>query len=168
MCLTHSESGQPCGFEPCKAYRELRADLILALAAADNAEGHVKDILARESKELDEIKRLKAEESELRQRLESSQQDHLDTIIERDALRQDRDRLEKIKDEIIQERDVAERALELVRQDRDRLTGIVKKADALATDVLSNCEDCCERCEECVFATAVQKANVYQEASHAK
>ncbi len=26
MCLTHSESGQPCGFEPCVAYERLEAE----------------------------------------------------------------------------------------------------------------------------------------------
>lgn len=98
MCIrSHSESGQPFGFEPCAAYITLlseksrlegrckgleeEADLLKvslaketaqlqkALATADNAEGHVKDILARESKELDEIKRLEAENAALRQEL---------------------------------------------------------------------------------------------------
>lgn len=65
MCMTHSESGQPCGFTPCAEYRRLWADLICATATVDNAEGHIKDILARESKELDEIKRLEAENAAL-------------------------------------------------------------------------------------------------------
>lgn len=120
--------------------------LILAILSGKEAEfiGELEETRDRYfhlgMKQSNKIAALEAENAALRQELESSQQDHLDTIIERDAL----------------------------RQDRDRLAGIAEKADVPAADVLANCEDCCERCEECVFATAAQKAKACQEARHAK
>lgn len=113
MCIrNHSESGQPCGFEPCEAYKRLEEE---------NA-----------------------------------------------ALRQERDALIQVSADVCPDcgwamkfPDEPCRNCEVVA-----LRKVVEKADVLAADVLANCEDCCERCEECVFATAAQKAKIYQGAHH--
>jgi len=213
MCIrSHSESGQPCGFDPCEAYVKLLSEKSRLEGRCAGLELGNKINLERIKRQDERLVKLLAENEALAsnnkrvrnystglhdfiqwisQRHEHDgltkghiihmaakldvggrwQDDHVKfdgrTAIEmleaeNTALCQERDRLEKLKDEIIQERDVAERALELVRQDRDRLAGIVEKADVLANHQMRECEACSNPC------VAYGLVRMYQETSHAK
>lgn len=112
MCMTSpSESGHGGRFEPCEEYKRLQEEDTLAgiearsVAVAiwrrrhskeapnwkplDTTAGVVSQIDNMTAGLMNDLSALEAENAALRQELESSQQGHLDTIIERDALKQE-------------------------------------------------------------------------------
>lgn len=110
MCNpTESESGQLLTIQPCGWYIKLLSEKSqLEGRCAGMEDGIIIN------------KATIANQSELIEKL----------LAENEALKQERDNMEALKDEVIRERDVAERALELMLQERDAATARAEEAEA--------------------------------------
>lgn len=149
MCKVFSESGKPCGFEPCEAYIKL-------LSEKSRLEGRCAGLELGNKINLESIKRQDERMVELLKENESL----------RAEVEKHKDRRQHFEDllncSIEHENEWTRRALKAeaenatLRQDRDRLAGIVEKADALYQASKIQC-----------FRKEFEKAqDAYQEARH--
>jgi hypothetical protein len=131
MCIrSHSESGQPCGFEPCAAYINL-------LSEKSRLEGRCAGLEDGNQRNLESMKRQDAQMVEI--------------LAENERLRQELDTLQ-----IGYKAAKSSRRLAIV--ERDALRPVVERADALAEHQIRECEGCNHPCSAYGLARVYQEA----------